>query len=335
MPARGPSGIRRSRGFLREDGARKILPDAAKDRPRNEPSPRPSPKDGGERPSRRPLNKKEKTEERKPILDIDQNRVSISKAFGPSGEQLGKEEMLANKKHFTFDAAQSGGADNAWFLAAGYRGDATSWKFRGRTTKADDDRDEGCGLGIAEAAAARPPGVAAPPWLGTWIVRRRSRCRRGREVGSSGGDRAAATGTRIGGGGALTAERNRYDESSTQKQFYEESCYPLVEAVMEGFNGTIFAYGQTGCGKTWTMQGPPSPKELRGVIPSSFDHIFEHIACTKNVEFLVRCSSARPRGYISVGGGRCPQDVGDGSRRRRGRDADIPWRRVATPPRRG
>ena len=34
-----------------------------------------------------------------------------------------------------------------------------------------------------------------------------------------------------------------YDEKSTQKQFYEESCYPLVEAVMEGFNGTIFASG--------------------------------------------------------------------------------------------
>ena len=31
-----------------------------------------------------------------------------------------------------------------------------------------------------------------------------------------------------------------YDEQSTQKQFYEESCYPLVESVMEGFNGTIF-----------------------------------------------------------------------------------------------
>ena len=81
-----------------------------------------------------------------------------------------------------------------------------------------------------------------------------------------------------------------YDEQSTQKQFYEESCYPLVESVMEGFNGTIFAYGQTGCGKTWTMMGPPAPLELRGVIPSSFDHIFENIKITTDCEFLVRCS---------------------------------------------
>jgi len=29
----------------------------------------------------------------------------------------------------------------------------------------------------------------------------------------------------------------------------------LVENVLEGYNGTIFAYGQTGCGKTYTMTG--------------------------------------------------------------------------------
>ena len=35
-----------------------------------------------------------------------------------------------------------------------------------------------------------------------------------------------------------------YDETTQQKSFYEESCYDLVEGVMEGYNGTIFAYGQ-------------------------------------------------------------------------------------------
>ena len=104
---------------------------------------------------------------------------------------------------------------------------------------------------------------------------------------------AAASGAQ----GAADPESNRkhftfdavYDENSTQKGFYEESCYPLVESVMEGFNGTIFAYGQTGCGKTFTMQGADTP-ELRGVIPHSFDHIFEAIRVSKGVEFLVRCS---------------------------------------------
>ena len=42
--------------------------------------------------------------------------------------------------------------------------------------------------------------------------------------------------------------------------------------------GTIFAYGQTGTGKTFTMQGEKEPPEKRGIIPNSFAHIFGHIA---------------------------------------------------------
>jgi kinesin family protein 3/17 len=43
---------------------------------------------------------------------------------------------------------------------------------------------------------------------------------------------------------------------------------------MEGFNGTVFAYGQTGCGKTYCMEGIRSNEELKGIIPRCFDHIF-------------------------------------------------------------
>jgi len=42
--------------------------------------------------------------------------------------------------------------------------------------------------------------------------------------------------------------------------------------------GTIFAYGQTGTGKTFTMAGVPGVSELSGIIPNSFAHIFGHIA---------------------------------------------------------
>ena len=42
--------------------------------------------------------------------------------------------------------------------------------------------------------------------------------------------------------------------------------------------GTIFAYGQTGTGKTFTMEGVRTVPELRGIIPNSFAHIFGHIA---------------------------------------------------------
>jgi hypothetical protein len=31
---------------------------------------------------------------------------------------------------------------------------------------------------------------------------------------------------------------------------------PIADSCMQGYNGTIFAYGQTGAGKTYTIQGP-------------------------------------------------------------------------------
>ncbi|OON15220.1 kinesin motor domain protein [Opisthorchis viverrini] len=58
-----------------------------------------------------------------------------------------------------------------------------------------------------------------------------------------------------------------FDISSTTEQIYSDICYPLVEGVTEGYNGTIFAYGQTGCGKSFTMQGISEDASQRGIIP--------------------------------------------------------------------
>ena len=41
-----------------------------------------------------------------------------------------------------------------------------------------------------------------------------------------------------------------------QLEIYEEVAIPVIKSVISGFNGTIFAYGQTGGGKTWTMEVP-------------------------------------------------------------------------------
>ena len=46
---------------------------------------------------------------------------------------------------------------------------------------------------------------------------------------------------------------------------------------MDGYNGTIFAYGQTGTGKTHTMVGKEESDELRGVIPRAFGHVFRNL----------------------------------------------------------
>ena len=68
--------------------------------------------------------------------------------------------------------------------------------------------------------------------------------------------------------------------------------------MLEGYNGTMFAYGQTGCGKTHTMMGPTSSLEVnspnadeRGIIPRAVRHIFGFFdSADKSIKFLVRCS---------------------------------------------
>lgn len=65
-----------------------------------------------------------------------------------------------------------------------------------------------------------------------------------------------------------------YDTDSLQQSVYDETAFPLVESMLEGYNCTIFAYGQTGCGKTHTMMGDPTTKAERGIIPNCFAHIF-------------------------------------------------------------
>lgn len=46
-----------------------------------------------------------------------------------------------------------------------------------------------------------------------------------------------------------------FDLDTRQNQVYESCAYSIVENALEGFNGTMFAYGQTGAGKTFTMVG--------------------------------------------------------------------------------
>lgn len=60
--------------------------------------------------------------------------------------------------------------------------------------------------------------------------------------------------------------------------------------MTEGYNGTVFAYGQTGCGKSFSMQGVAKPATQRGIIPRAFEHMFEAIAATANTKFLVHAS---------------------------------------------
>ena len=81
-----------------------------------------------------------------------------------------------------------------------------------------------------------------------------------------------------------------YGMDSTQDQVFQETAMPIVESVVQGYNGTIFAYGQTGTGKTFTMEGDFETEINKGIIPRSFDLMFNIIKTTYNTNFLIQCS---------------------------------------------
>lgn len=68
---------------------------------------------------------------------------------------------------------------------------------------------------------------------------------------------------------------------------YDASAKRLVRRVMEGYHGTVFAYGMTGTGKTFSMQGTATSP---GVIPLAITDIFSYIRETPLREFLLRVS---------------------------------------------
>uniref|UniRef100_A0A8C3L731 Kinesin-like protein n=2 Tax=Phasianinae TaxID=9072 RepID=A0A8C3L731_CHRPC len=71
-----------------------------------------------------------------------------------------------------------------------------------------------------------------------------------------------------------------FGPESKQLDVYNLTARPIIDSVLEGYNGTIFAYGQTGTGKTFTMEGVRAVPELRGIIPNSFAHIFAFLYCS-------------------------------------------------------
>lgn len=56
--------------------------------------------------------------------------------------------------------------------------------------------------------------------------------------------------------GKLEGEFDRvFGEECSQHELYSSEAKPLVDQVLQGYNSTIFAYGQTSSGKTYTMSG--------------------------------------------------------------------------------
>ena len=86
-----------------------------------------------------------------------------------------------------------------------------------------------------------------------------------------------------------------YDQNASQREVYEKSAKEAVLSTLLGYNAAMLAYGQTGTGKTYTMEGDPIARRARargtepviagagdatgaerGIIPRAIEDIFVH-----------------------------------------------------------
>ncbi|KAL9940182.1 hypothetical protein V8E36_000887 [Tilletia maclaganii] len=120
-----------------------------------------------------------------------------------------------------------------------------------------------------------------------------------------GKDGAAGTGAKAEEGsrnGAAASNKKTYNfdhvfgPEADQGMVYSDVVAPILKEVLEGYNCTIFAYGQTGTGKTHTMEGDLSPHPSSGtfatdagIIPRTLFRLF-HILETSGSEFSVKAS---------------------------------------------
>lgn len=92
-------------------------------------------------------------------------------------------------------------------------------------------------------------------------------------------------------GGKVYVYDKVFKPNATQELVYNTAAKPIVADVLSGYNGTIFAYGQTSSGKTHTMEGVMGDSVLQGIIPRIVQDIFSYIyQMEENLEFHIKVS---------------------------------------------
>ncbi|KAK8561819.1 hypothetical protein V6N12_048878 [Hibiscus sabdariffa] len=83
-----------------------------------------------------------------------------------------------------------------------------------------------------------------------------------------------------------------FGPKAQQRTIYDQAIAPIVNEVLDGFNCTVFAYGQTGTGKTYTMEGGMRNKggdlpAEAGVIPRAVRQIFDTLEA-QNADYSMK-----------------------------------------------
>uniref|UniRef100_A0A8C4SHG3 Kinesin-like protein n=1 Tax=Erpetoichthys calabaricus TaxID=27687 RepID=A0A8C4SHG3_ERPCA len=76
----------------------------------------------------------------------------------------------------------------------------------------------------------------------------------------------------------------------SQEEVYDEVARNVVLKALDGYNGTIMCYGQTGAGKTYTMTGATETYKQRGVIPRAVQQVFKEIENRPDQAIAIRIS---------------------------------------------
>ncbi|KAK4694174.1 kinesin family member 11, partial [Lecanoromycetidae sp. Uapishka_2] len=132
----------------------------------------------------------------------------------------------------------------------------------------------------------------------------RCRGRNDREVRENSGVVVSTDGTRgtnvelSMGASALSNKTYHFDKvfspAADQSMIYDDVVTPLLDEMLQGYNCTIFAYGQTGTGKTYTMSGDMSDtlgllSDSAGIIPRVLHSLFAKLEADE-AESSVKCS---------------------------------------------
>ena len=81
-----------------------------------------------------------------------------------------------------------------------------------------------------------------------------------------------------------------FPPNSTQEELYNFGVKEIIDGVLDGYNGTVLAYGQTSSGKTYTMEGLIDDESKMGVIPRMINHVFNFIRNNNDIEFIMKAS---------------------------------------------
>lgn len=123
---------------------------------------------------------------------------------------------------------------------------------------------------------------------------------------TTGADKTVVAGPAAGATKTFTFDRV-FDVDTRQSTLFDTAVAPVVDQVLQGFSCTVFAYGQTGTGKTFTMEGAKDAEgaldvdgDNAGIIVRTVKRVFNHLS-TLGGEAIVKCSFLEIYNEVSEG----------------------------------